>query len=268
MSETEKRGALPPSQQGPIAGPLKGGGRRATDADIALPGDGPVVKVCRECGTEFRTKNGATKWCPKHRRRYAREMRQKVMPETAERLVLTEDLLLRGYSADRAAQVLAKEWGIKPLIARRDYVDAVLRAWSGTARAEDREARRDKLRARFEDAYRRAATKRTLRKRTQVVPDKDGKPKVVTVTEEVDAPDFKAMQGFGELLVKLDGLGTVNVNQTTAHVVSSAMAAVIARRKILASGKRVVEATLASAPERDPLDSELARRGLLPRSGT
>lgn len=148
-----------------------------------------------------------------------------------------ETLMLRGVTDRHASAEIAKKHGIAPATVATEYCKLVRRAWAQEASGHDREDRRTQLRERFDDGYRRAAMRKGLRQRRVLVPgaDAESPPRVETVHELVDEPDFMAMARFGKLAMALDGLQSFEVKHEgtpeLADMLREAWARNVAREK-------------------------------------
>lgn len=144
--------------------------------------------------------------------------------ERADILRDLETLMLRGVTDRHASEEIARKYGMTPKTVATDYCRWVREAWAQEASGRDREERRTQLRERFDDGFRRAAMRRGLRKRRVLVPgDGDAPPRVDTVHELVDDPDFGAMARFGKLLIALDGLQSFEVKHEGGTELANAL---------------------------------------------
>ncbi|MCB9603353.1 MAG: hypothetical protein H6724_13645 [Sandaracinus sp.] len=144
--------------------------------------------------------------------------------ERADILGELETLMLRGVTDRHAAAEIAKKYGMTPKTVQTDYCKWVRQAWTAEASGRDREERRTQLRERFDDGFRRAATRKGLRKRRVLLPPDGDKPaRVEAVHELVDDPDFGAMARFGKLLIALDGLQSFEVKHEGGTELANAL---------------------------------------------
>ena len=152
--------------------------------------------------------------------------------ETAARMLEAEDLLLRGFTSRRVTKLLAEKYGLTERNVRERIVNRVKQVWAAeAAESGGREARRVELRERFDNAYRLAATRTKVVRKTRTVEGEDGLPRKVTSYVDVVDPDFKAMGRFGKLLMDLDGLGEKNLNVNAGGDLGSLLRDAMHRRE-------------------------------------